>query len=141
MHFFLAPSHASARWAARHPNGFVVVVRSRPGGAAQCLHDASCVELAAGTVPQAAPPIRAWACAEDRDELEAWADWEGYSLIYCRTCSAEANKFGPPLVWRSPAALGLPRMLPFQPSGRIVPAVLPGLGGPVPSEEVVRADS
>ena len=141
MQFFLAPSLAFARWVTHYPTGFVVVVRSRPGGASQCLHEARCVDLLAADVPSAAPPVRAWACAADRDELEAWADWEGYSLIYCRTCGAELAKFGPPLEWPAPAALGRSPALPLDPGGRDVTAAALMLKGWVRSEEVVGADS
>lgn len=141
MHFFLAPSAAFTQWVTHHPDGFVVVVRSRSRGATQCLHDAWCVESRTPFAPCPAPPVRAWACAPDRDELEAWADWERYGLIYCRTCGAEMAKYGPPLEWPSPAVPGLPAVLPRDPHGLGGFAADFVLGGPVASEGVVRADS
>jgi hypothetical protein len=140
MHFFLAPSPACAQWATRNPDGFVVVIRSRPRAAAQCLHKASCSELTRGIAPHTAPSVRAWACAVDRAELEAWADWEGYSLVYCRECGAEAEKFGSSLEIRSPAAPGLPPAPLVEASRRGVSVPPPVLRNVIPSQEVDRAD-
>jgi hypothetical protein len=94
MLFFLDADAAYARWVARHPDGYVVDVRSRARGAVQALHRARCPDLA--PTPAAAdgaptgPRHRPRAGATDRAELEAWADWEGYALVYCRGCGCEA---------------------------------------------------
>jgi hypothetical protein len=102
MLFFLVADSAYSHWVARHPNGFVVEVRSRAGAAPQVLHRAQCSELkqlTPTTEDAASPPRHPRACATDRGVLEAWADWEGYSLAYCRVCGTEAawlaERFGP----------------------------------------------
>jgi len=112
MLFFLDADAPYARWAARHPNGYVVDVRARARGATQELHRARCPELAAVAAADGAPLVhghRPRACAADRAELEAWADWEGYALVYCRGCGCEADwlaaQFGAPIA-PDPATAG-----------------------------------
>jgi hypothetical protein len=94
MHFFLDADPEYAAWTACHPDGYVIDVRAPARGSTQTIHRAHCLELATptalgGTV--GLPRRHARACSTDRAELEAWADWAGYGLVYCRDCECEAD--------------------------------------------------
>jgi hypothetical protein len=90
MHFFLVPDQDYVRWVARHPDGYVMRIQSCSGAAPQVLHRARCRHLSSDDASDRGPYPCARVCSTDRRQIDAWADWEGYSFAGCADCGVEA---------------------------------------------------